>query len=96
MDVALHTGAGGEDDYTHDRLSLLKVVGSEFGPLIYKLPEDAGFHALAEQCKTVWDALEKNPQLPHMLVRHSGICSLVPWHTVIIILSSDAKLENTC
>ena len=78
VDVALNMGAGGEDDYTHDRLSQLKVVGSEFGPLIYKLPDNAGFHDLAQQCHAVWEALARNPQLPQILVCHVLLVVLYP------------------
>ena len=68
VNVALATAAGGEGDLSHDRLSHLRTVGSGFASLIYNFPEDAGFIELKEACKSVWDALEKNENLPKLLV----------------------------
>ena len=69
MNVALATAAGGEDDLAHDQLSNLRAVGSGFGSLIYNLPKNAGYRDLSQRCKSLWDALKNNPNLPEMLVR---------------------------
>ena len=69
VNVALATAAGGEDDYTHDKLSDLRTVGSGFGALIYNLPKDAGYEDLAERCRSLWEALQNSPDLPSKLVR---------------------------
>ena len=68
VNVALATAAGGEGDLSHDRLSHLRTIGSGFASLIYNFPEDADFFKLKEACKSVWDALEKNENLPKLLV----------------------------
>ena len=68
VNVALATAAGGEGDLSHDRLSHLRTVGSGFASLIYNFPKDANFFQLKEACKSVWDALEKNENLPKLLV----------------------------
>ena len=68
VNVALATAAGGEDNLAHDKLSNLGVVGSGFQSLIYRLPKDAGYRELSEQCETVWEALDNNPNLPTLLV----------------------------
>ena len=68
VNVALATAAGGEGDLSHDKLSHLRTVGSGFASLIYNFPEDAGFVELKKACKSVWDALEKNENLPKLLV----------------------------
>ena len=68
VNVALATAAGGEGDLSHDKLSDLRTVGSGFASLIYNFPNDAGFIELKEACTYVWDALEKNSNLPHLLV----------------------------
>ena len=68
VNVALATAAGGEDDLSHDKLSNLRTVGSEFASLIYDFPKNAGFIELKEACTYVWNALKKNPNLPQLLV----------------------------
>jgi len=69
VNVALATAAGGEDDLAHDKLSDLRAVGSGFGPLIYKLPDDAGYAVLTQRCISLWEALQNNQDLPNKLVR---------------------------
>ena len=66
--MALATAAGGEGDLSHDKLSDLRTVGSGFASLIYNFPNDAGFIELKKACIDVWYALEKNSNLPHLLV----------------------------
>ena len=68
VNVALATAAGGEGDLSHDRLSHLRTVGSGFASLIYIFPGDADFFKLKEACKSVWDALDKNKNLPKLIV----------------------------
>ena len=75
VNVALATAAGGEGDLSHDRLSHLRTVGSGFASLIYNFPEDADYFKLKEACKSVWDALEKNENLPKLLVINITIAS---------------------
>ena len=55
-------------DMTTDKLSFLRTVGSGFGPLIYRLPQNADYHKLQELCKFLWVTLETNPNLPEMMV----------------------------
>ena len=66
--VALATAAGGEGDMTTDKLSFLRTVGSGFGPLIYKLPQNASYQTLQELCKTLWVTLATAPNLAYMMV----------------------------
>ena len=75
VNVALATAAGGEDDLAHDKLSYLRTVGSVFGPLIYKLPTNAGYADLAKQWDSLWETLQSNQDLPKKLVR--SFCSLL-------------------
>ena len=65
--VALHTSAG-EDDFSHDKLSQLKIVGSGYGPLIYQLKEMFDFKSFVENCQKVWLSLKQTPKLPSLLV----------------------------
>ena len=69
VNVAMATAAGGEHDFAHDKLSDLRTVGSGFGALIYKLPDDAGYADLSQRCRSLWDALQNNQDLPKKLVR---------------------------
>ena len=69
VNIALETAAGGEDDLARDKLSDLRTVGSGFGALIYKLPDDAGYADLARRCTLLWEALRNNQELPNKLVR---------------------------
>ena len=73
MNVALATAAGGEGDLSHDKLSHLRTVGSGFASLIYNFPDDAGFVELKKACTSVWEALDKNENLPKFLVIISGL-----------------------
>ena len=66
--IALATAAGGEDDFTRDRLSNLRTVGKGFATLIYKLPQDMGYKELEARCKSLWEALHQDPRLPALLV----------------------------
>ena len=66
--MALATAAGGEDDFTQDRLSNLHTVGSGFGSLIYALREDMGFEELSRRCTSLWAMFDDNRNLPIMLV----------------------------
>ena len=66
--MALATAVGGEGDLSHDRLFHLRTVGSGYASLIYNFPEDAGFYELKNACTSVWDALDKNENLPKLLV----------------------------
>ena len=75
VNVALATAAGGEDDLAHDKLSDLRTVGSGFGALIYKLPDDTSYAELAQRCKSLWEALQNNQDLPNKLVRKSSYCN---------------------
>ena len=72
VNVALATAAGGEGDLQHDRLSHLRTVGSGFASLIYSDSDDAGFFELKKACTSVWEALNKNPNLPMLLVSFYG------------------------
>ena len=74
VNVALATAAGGEDDLAHDKLSNLRTVGSTFGPLIYKLPTNAGYAELAKRWESLWQTLPTSQDLPKKLVR--SFCSL--------------------
>ena len=66
--TALTTAAGGEGDFTRDRLSNLRTVGKGFAALIYKLPQDMGYKQLEGRCKLLWEALDQDPRLPALLV----------------------------
>ena len=69
VNISLATAAGGEDAYTHDKLSNLRTVGSGFEALIYRLPSDAGYQTLVDRCKTLWETLRSAPNLPDMMVQ---------------------------
>ena len=68
--IALTTAAGGEGDFTRDRLSNLRTVGKGFAALIYKLPRDMGYKQLEARCKSLWEALDQDPRLPTLLVNY--------------------------
>ena len=67
--VALATAAGGEGDLAHDKLSHLRTVGSGFASLIYEVKKTDGYLQLIEKCNSLWEALDKNRDLPDLLVR---------------------------
>ena len=67
VSVALHTSAG-EGDFANDKLSNLKIIGSGFGPLIYRLKIDPSFETFKISCMSVWESLKSTPNLPRLLV----------------------------
>ena len=66
--IALATASAGEDDYTRDRLSNLRTVGSGFAKLIYSLPKSTGCIELVRCCTSLWDTLKRDAALPTKLV----------------------------
>jgi hypothetical protein len=65
--VALHTAAG-EGDFANDKLSMLKIIGSGYGPLIYTLHENPNFENFQACSEQVWEGLEQTSKLPQFLV----------------------------
>ncbi|XP_019853235.1 PREDICTED: E3 ubiquitin-protein ligase RNF213-like [Amphimedon queenslandica] len=65
--IALATASAGEDDYTRDRLSNLRTVGSGFAKLIYSLPKSTGCIELVRCCTSLWDTLKRDAALPTKL-----------------------------
>lgn len=63
--VCEHTA---EEEFSLDRLANLHSVGTEFAPLIYDLPNDAGFEQFNQKCCTVYNILLKNSKLVGSLV----------------------------
>ncbi len=68
VNIALATAAGGEGDYNTDKLINLRIVGSGFGQLIYKLPQNAGYETLQRLCTSLWTTLEETGDLPDKMV----------------------------
>ena len=68
VSIALATAAGGEDDYTRDRLSNLRAVGSGYSTLIYNLPLSTSYKQLEKKCESLWEALRHYPDLPNWMV----------------------------
>ena len=66
--IALATASAGEDDYTRDRLSNLRTIGSGFSRLIYSLPPDTNYMQLVRYCTSLWDMLKRDADLPQKLV----------------------------
>ncbi len=68
MTVALATAAGGEGDLASDKLSHLQTVVHGFASLIYEVKESDNYQKLKDRCKSLWEALVKNRNLPELLV----------------------------
>ena len=64
----VEVASGGDGDYNTDRLINLETVGSGFGPLIYQLPQTAGYDSWHQRCEEVWSNLKQNIDLPKILV----------------------------
>ena len=67
MSIALHMAAG-EGDFSSDRLSRLKTVGSGFKPLIYDLKAGSDLAFFEKCCSEVWEAIEEDGSLTTYLV----------------------------
>lgn len=73
VSVALHMAAG-EGDYSSDKLSNLKIVGSAFKPLIYELVEGSDLETFQSSCAAVWETIKQaieehaKEDLPTLLV----------------------------
>ena len=79
--IALATAAGGEGDYASDNLSRLRTVASGFASLVYEVKESDGCMQLMERCKSLWEALKKNHNLPELLV-----CKLLNYIAIVLWL----------
>ena len=79
--MAIGTGAGGEGDLQHDKLSKLRTVSSGFESLIFRLPKDAGYQTVVERCESLWQALKQTPTLPTQLV-----CFIITIYTHHIVM----------
>jgi len=66
--VALATAAGGEGALVHDKLSHLRTVGNGYASLIYDVSKIDSELKLRDRCQSLWAVLEKNPNLPELLV----------------------------
>lgn len=58
----------GEGDYYLERLSMLHDVATGYSSLIFDVKPTTGFTDLYIKCKSLWKALEDNPELPQYLV----------------------------
>lgn len=58
----------GENDIEIDRLKGFQEAVSGYSPLLYSLPETAGFEELLDRAQEVWDTLQKDEKLPEKLV----------------------------
>ncbi|RXN10159.1 E3 ubiquitin-protein ligase RNF213-beta-like protein [Labeo rohita] len=66
MDLA--SISAGENDADIDRLASFETVVMSYGPLLYTLPENAGFEEFIACAKQVWDTLDKDEKLVDKLV----------------------------
>ncbi len=94
--VALATAAGGEDDLTSDKLSHLRTVGSGYASLIYEVKELDGYKKLKDKCKHLWDALEKNGNLPELLVINWLACRHTVYYSVHMLTISLSVWQVSC
>lgn len=60
--------SAGENDTEIDRLTSFQDAVSGYSPLLYSLPETAGFEELIARAQEVWDTLKKDEKLPEKLV----------------------------
>ena len=67
VDLAM-ISATGQGDMEVARVSMLHVAATGYAPLIYDLPQNAGFELFYQQCQQVWKNLEADPALPKKLV----------------------------
>ncbi|XP_052426303.1 E3 ubiquitin-protein ligase rnf213-beta [Carassius gibelio] len=66
--MELATISAGENDADIDRLASFETVVMGYGPLLYSLPENAGFEEFIDCAKQVWDTLDKDKKLVDKLV----------------------------
>ena len=87
MTLALETGACGEDNFSKDRMSNLRAIGSDFASLIFDLPSSTGLSELVQKCHPVWEALKSRNDLPKLLVsletRVNTVIRLADWKSMI-------------
>lgn len=62
----------GENDLEIDRLKSFQDAVSGYSPLIYSLHEEVGFEEFIVRAQEVWDAVQKDEELPEKLV---SVCS---------------------
>jgi len=66
--VEVATSTTGEGDYYLEKLSMLHTVATGYSSLIFDVKSTTGFTELCKKCKSLWKALEENPELPQYLV----------------------------
>uniref|UniRef100_A0A9J7YJS3 RING-type E3 ubiquitin transferase n=1 Tax=Cyprinus carpio carpio TaxID=630221 RepID=A0A9J7YJS3_CYPCA len=66
--MELATISAGENDADIDRLASFETVVMGYGPLLYSLPENAGFEEFIDCAKQVWDTLHKDEKLLDKLI----------------------------
>ncbi|XP_026078195.1 E3 ubiquitin-protein ligase rnf213-beta isoform X1 [Carassius auratus] len=66
--MELATISAGENDADIDRLASFETVVMGYGPLLYSLPENAGFEEFIDCAKQVWHTLDKDEKLLDKLV----------------------------
>ncbi|KAL1264673.1 hypothetical protein QQF64_005028, partial [Cirrhinus molitorella] len=66
MDLA--SISAGENDADIDRLASFETVVKGYGPLLYSLPEHAGFEEFLDCAKQVWDTPDRDEKLMDKLV----------------------------
>ena len=79
--VEVATSTTGEGDYHLERLSLLHSMATGYSSLIFDVDHNIGFIELCKKCRSLWKALEENPQLPEYLV-----CIFAHFHYMVVYI----------
>ena len=66
--IEVATSTTGEGDYYLGKLAMLHEVATGYSSLIFDIKPSMGFNDLCKKCKSLWKALEENPELPQYLV----------------------------
>ncbi|XP_051530047.1 E3 ubiquitin-protein ligase rnf213-beta-like isoform X2 [Myxocyprinus asiaticus] len=74
--MELATISVGENDADIDRLASFETAVVGYGPLIYSLPNSAGFEEFMSYAKQVWDTLDKDDKL---LAKLRDSCRWLDW-----------------
>ena len=67
MNLALETGAGGEDSLTKGIMINLRDVGTSFASFIFELEPSADHHELLSKCEQIWATVDTERTLHPLL-----------------------------
>ena len=84
MNLALDTGAGGEDNYSRDIMKHLRDLGTRFASFIW-IEKDSDHHHLLFKCEEIWATVDTEQALHSLLAILVSLGRIVLLRTYILV-----------